>query len=107
MNCHSKASKQESTGQRTIDLSKLPEKLAIKAVEEIEDDNLLIKWSEESNQADTIIPIEFLIENYPSNENAMNVNFRDTYKVCDHIKHFDYRHMVDDKNNRNEAEVYK
>ena len=63
-NCHSALSRQPGTGQRTINVCKVPEELFIEDVKRIDDD-LIIKWNRDSNQHDSLIPLKFLLENHP------------------------------------------
>lgn len=108
MNCHSLKSRQESTGQRTIDLTTIPENLVIQDAKTI-DGNLHIKWNVDSCQDDTIIPIEFLINNYPSYKSSINSSKQldDKYKLCKDMIFFDYNEMVNSNQSKNQEIVYK
>lgn len=74
-----------SSGQRTISSENVPLNLTIENVEKLEDDCLLIKWNESSNQKDSLLPISFLINQYPSSEFQKNEkNFKFT-NVCKNV----------------------
>jgi hypothetical protein len=70
-NCQSTKSKQPSTGQRLFNNETVPLDLKIENLNLI-DNCLHIKWTNCSGQDDTIIPIEYIINNYPSNQNLKN-----------------------------------
>lgn len=65
-NCHSPNSKQEDTNQIILDKDSIPDDLTIESVH-IEDSNVLIKWNKDSGQGDSILPIQFLVNNCPLN----------------------------------------
>lgn len=94
MNCHSDESKQPSSGQRTIDLNAIPDVLTIDRVQ-TDRNNVCIKWNKESKQPESMIPLDFLIENYPSNVG----NVCEKYKLCQQLEFFDYEKMADKQQN--------
>lgn len=65
-NCHSSASKQPDSGQRIIDTESVPLDLTIENVK-LQGDQLIIEWNGASKQPNSVLPINFLINNYPSN----------------------------------------
>ena len=100
MKCHSTQSKQPSTGQRTIDLNTIPDELKIERVEIVgENKELLIKWNLEAKQADTRIPIDFLLKNHPT---TIKFSARDKFENCNRLEFFDYNKMVGESTNRDE-----
>ena len=84
-NCHSLASKQPDSGQIIIDKDRIPFDLSIENVQII-DNNLSIEWNKESKQQDSLLPLNFLINNCPLNtqDNLKHQRFK-TSKV---FKHF-------------------
>lgn len=73
-NCHSNESKQQDTGQLTINADKIPQSLLISQIKIV--DNLIqISWNKDSMQNDTIIPLNFLINNCPS-ETKQTFNYK-------------------------------
>lgn len=74
-NCHSKQSKQPDSGQLIIDADKIPLDLSI---EHVKTTNSLIQisWNLESNQADTIIPLKFLLSNWPGESSQKTRNYK-------------------------------
>lgn len=64
-NCHSAQSKQPETGQIIIQKDTIPRDLYIQSVK-VENENVVINWNKDSNQEDSILPIEFLVNNCPS-----------------------------------------
>lgn len=67
-NCHSIKSKQQSTGQRTINADKVPLDLTIEYCT-FDEVNVYVNWKQlyERHEHQTVIPIEYLINNYPEN----------------------------------------
>lgn len=62
----------------------------------------MIKWDLNSNQPDTIIPIEFLLNNNPS-----EIDNEDGFIPCGEIKFFDYFDLVDSSGRRNETKIFE
>lgn len=53
-------------------------------------------------QQDSIIPLEYLISNYPSElENG------DRYIPCKDLRFFDFGNLVDSTGNRNETNIFE
>ena len=68
----------KETGQRLIEGHKIPLDLTIKNVKIADNNkNLIIEWNEESEQADSLLPIAFLVNHYP--ETSANEN---RFKPC-------------------------
>lgn len=79
-NCQSSKSKQPSTGQRLFNNEIVPFELKIENFNFI-DNCLHIKWSSCSKQDDTIIPIEYILNNYPSDRNIKNSESKPRFKT--------------------------
>jgi hypothetical protein len=79
-NCQSSKSKQPSTGQRLFNNETVPVDLQIENFNLI-DNCLHIKWKNFLEQDETIVPIEFIINNYPSNQKIINKETRPRYKT--------------------------
>ncbi len=58
-------SKQPNTGQRTVDTETIPLDLKVDGFR-IADGTIQIKWNDSAQQPDSIIPIDFIVKNYPS-----------------------------------------
>lgn len=48
---------------------------------ELESDKIKIRWNSEAKQSDSILPLQFMIENYPSNDVALNEPY-ESFKPC-------------------------
>ena len=66
-NCHDPKSKQPNTGQRTIDAETIPLDLKVAGFR-MADGSIKIKWNDSAQQTDSVVPIDFIINNYPSCE---------------------------------------
>lgn len=93
MNCHSSHSKQHGSGQRIININTIPDTLTINEL--IHDSNrgyLIIKWHTDSNQPDTHIPIDFLLD--------QPTKTRDIFEPCRRIEFFDYAEIQTNRSQR-------
>jgi hypothetical protein len=79
-NCHSKSSKQPGSGQRIIDVNKIPLNLLIDKAE-LDGNQIKIRWNSEAKQTESILPLQFLIESYPSNDFDLNEP-PEPFKAC-------------------------
>ncbi|RNA16072.1 gamma-butyrobetaine dioxygenase-like isoform X1 [Brachionus plicatilis] len=100
-NCQSEHSRQIGTGQRIISIQNVPQELTIESVQE-KDDCVVIKWNENSKQPDSVIPLEFLVNNNPS-----ELDNGDRYIPCEEIKFFDYFDLVSPSGHRNETKIFE
>jgi hypothetical protein len=68
-------------------------------------DDVHVVWEKKSGQEDTIIPIDFLINNYPviEVENYEMENFKSSHVLW----FFDYKDLFDDNGNKNPEPVYR
>ena len=92
-NCHSPESKQENSGQRTINVDKIKLDLKIKNCS-FDTENVYIDWfNNESDIEKTVIPIDFLLKNHPerkqeertfetSNVNFNNASLFNSWLIC-------------------------
>lgn len=74
-NC--KLSKDKDSGQRTINSASIPYNLTIDSLK-IDDQDLVIEWNKESEQADSRLALSFLV-NYHSSETPGN---QERFKPC-------------------------
>lgn len=93
--------KDQSSGQRTIRSESIPIDLSIKDVK-IFENNVIIKWNDESNQQDSQLPLSFLMNHHPS-ETPHEARF----KPCREIGFLDYSKFYDSNNERNYSEIIK
>ena len=92
------------TGQRIIDVDSVPKELSIESVETV-DENVHIKWNKSSGQPDSVIPIRYLIGNFPFYE-------KERYKMTDYkssseLNFFDYRDFIDKDGQKNKENVFE
>ncbi|CAF0734248.1 unnamed protein product [Brachionus calyciflorus] len=100
-NCQSIKSRQVSTGQRIIPVDEVPDNLIIDLIEK-ENENLKIKWNSESKQPESVLPLEYLINNYSS-----NMDIEERFKPCKDLKFFNFNELVDTNGKRNEEKIYE
>ncbi|RNA16654.1 gamma-butyrobetaine dioxygenase-like isoform X1 [Brachionus plicatilis] len=101
-NCQSGKSREPSTGERTIVINNVPTDLKIKSAM-MENDSIRIVWDESSCQSDSLIPIEFLLNNSPS---LSSIDFDKHYLTLDTIFFFDYNSFFTG-DIRNEAGIFE
>ncbi len=86
-----------------IDVDTVPTTLSIENVAIIDQD-LHIKWNADSNQATTIIPMQFLINNDPKfDPESYN---EPAFETARDLKFFDYRGFFDQEGAKNKKNVY-
>ena len=104
-NCHSDKSLQANSGQRVIDVDTVPANLKIETAE-IKDANLHVTWSFNSGQETTIIPVEFLINNYPEFNDLSYYKKENNFRTSNELKFFNFTNLINPDGTKNNEHVY-
>lgn len=102
-NCHSELSKQPGTGQMIIDADSVPPSLTIDQVE-LNGADLVIKWNKEAGQSDSVLPVEFLINNYPS---EINKSPQSRFKTSKVLRDFEYASFFGKDGTKNQDAIFE
>lgn len=100
-NCHSSDSKHKFTGQRQINGEEVPFGLKIAGMS-LKENDVIINWNAESKQGDSVLPLDFLINNCPT-----TLNPSPRFNPCKELTFFDYKSFYGPDGSKNDDQMLK